>query len=529
MKNILKLSVLALVIVSASSCLKDLDREPFVEVTSATVYKDAIAYKQVLAKIYAGFAVTGQKGPDGQKDIQGIDEGFSNYLRQYFNAQELPTDEAVVGWNDGTIKDLHWMNWGTNNEFLTALYYRIYYQISLCNEYLRECTDEKLRDRGLESSLSADIKNYRAETRFMRALSYWHALDLYRNVPFVTETDGIGAFYPLQKTPQELFNYIESELKAIEGDLKAPRANEYARADQAAAWTVLAKLYLNAKVYTGTDRSSDCITYCNKILAAGYKLESNYRHLFMIGNDNSKEVIFTVAFDGLQTQTWGGMTFLVHAPVGGTMSKNDFGINGGWAGYRTTKSFVKLFSDVTGATDNRAMFHTDGQNLEIDNIATFSNGYAIGKYKNVDPAGVAGKDKSGNHIDTDYPMFRLADVHLMYAEAVLRGGSGGDKGTALKYINELRTRAYKGSPSGNVKDSDLTLDFILDERGRELQWECHRRTDLVRFDKYTSDKYVWPWKGNAKEGTGVNANRAIFPIPASEMIANPKLVQNPGY
>jgi hypothetical protein len=117
----------------------------------------------------------------------------------------------------------------------------------------------------------------------------------------------------------------------------------------------------------------------------------------------------------------------------------------------------------------------------------------------------------------------------MYAEAVLRGGSGGDKGTALKYINQLRTRAYKGSAAGNIKDSDLTLDFILDERGRELQWECHRRTDLVRFDKYTSDKYVWPWKGNAKEGTGVNANRAIYPIPAQEMTANPKLIQNPGY
>jgi starch-binding outer membrane protein, SusD/RagB family len=525
----LKISILAIALLAMSSCLKDLDREPFIEVTSAKVYKDALAYKQVLAKIYAGFAVTGQEGPAGNKDIQGIDEGFSNYLRQYYNAQELPTDEAVVGWNDGTIKDLHWMNWGTSNEFITALYYRIFYQISLCNEYIRECTDAKLSERGLTTELGADIKNFRAEARFMRALSYWHALDLYRNVPFVTEEDKVGAFFPLQKKPAELFAYIESELKAIEGDLKAPRSNEYARADQAAAWTVLAKLYLNAKVYTGTDRNTDCIEYCKKIINAGYTLEPNYRQLFMIGNDKSKEVIFPIAFDGLQTQTWGGMTFMVHAPVGGTMNKADFGINGGWAGYRTTKTFVSKFADVTGATDTRAMFHTDGQNLEIDNIATFKEGYAIGKYKNVDINGKAGSDPSGNHIDTDYPMFRLADIYLMYAEAVLRGGTGGDRAAALGYVNALRTRAYKGTAAGNIKDSDLTLDFILDERARELQWECHRRTDLIRFDKFASDKYIWPWKGNVKDGRGIEVYRTIFPIPASEMTANPKLIQNTGY
>jgi hypothetical protein len=220
------------------------------------------------------------------------------------------------------------------------------------------------------------------------------------------------------------------------------------------------------------------------------------------------------------------MTFLVHAPIGGSMSGADFGVNGGWGGIRTTKQFVEKFDDTSGETDSRAMFYTAGQSLEIDDIFNFTNGYAMTKYKNVDENGNPGSDASGNWVDTDFPMFRLADVYLMYAEAVKRGGGGGDEATALGLINSLRQRAY-GDDSGNVSSYDL--NFVLNERARELYWECHRRTDLRRYDLLTGGNYLWAWKGNTKEGTATSSHLNLFPIPAADVIANPNLDQNDGY
>jgi starch-binding outer membrane protein, SusD/RagB family len=529
MKNIKNLILLGLVttMIVFESCVKDLDRAHPYDLTSDKVYSDAASYRGLIAKVYSGLALSGQQGPSGKADISGIDEGFSTYLRQYYKAQELTTDEAVIGWNDGSIKDYHNMKWTSANEFVSAMYNRIYYQITLCNEFIRETTDEKLASRGLGGD--NQIKNYRAEARFMRALSYWHALDMFGNVPFVTDKDPLGAFLPPQTNRADLFNYIESELKAVEELLITPKANEYGRADKAAAWTLLAKLYLNAEVYIGQSKATDCITYCNKIIAAGYALDPSYENLFKIGNDKSNEMIFAVRFDGIRSKTYGGMTFLVHAPVGGTMSPVDFGINGGWAGLRTTKELVALFNGSNSkldTNDRRAMFYTNGQDLEIDDISEFKQGYAIAKYKNVDAAGKAGSDPVGDFPDTDFPMFRLADVHLMYAEAVLRGGTGGTQAQALTYVNALRKRAYKATYTNLAA---ITLNDILNERGRELYWECHRRTDLIRFKKFTTGDYLWQWKGGVKGGRAVSDDLNLFPIPASDITANPTLKQNKGY
>jgi len=125
-------------------------------------------------------------------------------------------------------------------------------------------------------------------------------------------------------------------------------------------------------------------------------------------------------------------------------------------------------------------------------------------------------------------LFRLADIYLTYAEAVLRGGTGGDANTALTYINWLRQRAY-GDSSGNITGADLNLNFILDERGRELYWEGTRRTDLIRYGLFTSGNYLWPFKGGVEAGTGVDDKYNLFPISATDMVANPNLKQNPGY
>jgi starch-binding outer membrane protein, SusD/RagB family len=533
MKNILNFrKASALLMLGCSmflgSCLKDLDREPFIEVTSASVYKDPANYKAVLAKLYAGLAVSGQQGPAGKPDISGIDEGFSTYLRQYWKAQELTTDEAVIAWLDGSLPDYHEMDWSSGNEFVAAMYNRMFYQITQCNEFIRESTPAKLAERGIGGTDATDIATYGTEARFLRALSYWHALDMFGNVPFVTERDLVGSNLPNQTTRNELFNYIEKELQEIIELLPAAGTNEYGRADRAAAATLLGKLYLNAEIYIGQEKYTQCVECCKAVIESNvYSLDGQYRNTFLCDNDNSPEVIFPIRFDGLQTQTWGGMTFLVHAPIGGSMVASEFGVDGGWGGLRTTSRFVDYFVDTTGTTDTRAMFHFDGQTREIQEIKTFDFGYPITKYRNVDQQGNQGSDATGKFPDNDFPMFRLADVYLMAAEAVARGGVGYSAPQALEMMNMVVRRAHSASTDYDI--ANLTLDNIFNERTRELYWEGHRRTDLIRYGKFTGGSYLWDWKGNVLEGQSVSDHLNLFPIPAADLIANPKLQQNPGY
>lgn len=519
-----------------STACTDLDLEPRYDQTPNVIYSDFQNYKPLLAKLYAGLALTGQVGPagDGTGDIAGLDEGYSSYIRLLWKLQELPTDEAVIAWNDRTILDFHQMDWTSRDPFITAMFARIYFQIPQINAFLRETTPEKLNERGIASADQEQVKVFRAEARFLRALSYWHAIDLFGDVPFVTEEDVIGKNPPRQISRADLFNYVEEEILAIEADLVVPGQNEYARVDQAAAWMLLSKLYLNAEVYIQQDRYADVITYTTKVINSGYTLDTNYDHLFLADNHTAQGMIFPVAFDGTRTQTYGGTTFIINASIGGSMTALDYGTNGKWAGLRTTKEFVALFPDGANSEDSRAMFYvgdndseTDDQTLEIDDVTVFTQGYAVTKFKNLTSGGQQGSDPGGNFADTDFPMFRLADAYLMYAEAVVRGG-GGDMGTAVQYINALRERAYNG-PAGNITTADLDLDFLLAERGRELYWEAQRRTDLIRFGKFTTGDYLWAWKGGVKEGKSVEATRVLYPIPAADLVANPNLEQNPGY
>lgn len=522
---------LMLIISFFVSCINDLDTEPLDKdiLTPNNVFSSDSAYLQLLAKCYAGLSVTGQQGPSGAQDILTGDEGESHYLRQLWMAQELTTDEAVVGWNDKTIKDFHYHTWSSADLFIAGLYNRLMFEVTICNEFVR-------RTEGMEQ-----YQVHSAEARFLRALSYWYAMDFFANPPFVTEDDLPGAFFPIQTNRADLFTYIESELLAIETIMSEPRMSDYGRADRAAAWMLLAKLYLNAEVYIGESKYTECITYCNKIIDAGYSLAGNYADLFLADNHTlTNELIFAVRHDGAFTKSWGGTNYLVHAAIGGTMTDllENYGVAGGWGGIRTTRSLIEKFTLNTDqrartfqdASDNnetwRAMVYIQDHTLDIEDIGVFEEGYSLVKFKNVTSTGdMASSDE---WTDTDYPLFRFADVYLMYAEAVLRGGVGGDIGTARDYINLIRGRAY-GDDSGDITTGQLTLDFILDERARELYWEGHRRTDLIRFDKFTGDNYLWPWKGKIKEGTSTDDKYKLFPIPSSDLNANPNLVQNPGY
>jgi starch-binding outer membrane protein, SusD/RagB family len=514
--------ILAMLTVSVTSCFNDLDPKSLGpnSVTSVDAYKTPDDFKMGLAKLYASYVVAGQSGPGTDPDISNLDVGFGVYLRGYWNLQELTTDEAVYSWaEDGGIRPLHWQTWTPTNSFIGALYTRMMLTISYCNEFIRASAQ----------SADADVKKYHAEARFLRALSYHHALDLFGNPPFVTEVEQPGAFFPKQTNRQDLFTYIETELAEIESALGDPKF-EYGRADKGALWMLQAKLYLNAETYTGTAKYTECLTALNKLFSAGaYSLANNYRQNFVADNNTSPELIFTINHDAAHTQSYGGVGFIIHGQIGGNMVASDFGVSSGWAQNRVTPEFVSKFPDPSGASDTRARFHTDGQELEIEDVGTFTDGYAVTKFTNKTLAGGnAPSGGSNEFVDTDFPMFRLADAYLMYAEAVLRGGAGGTSTQALTYVNNLRTRAF-GNASGNINAGQLTLAFILDERARELYWECHRRTDLIRYGLLTGNGYLWSWKGNTKEGASTEGFRNLFPIPAFELAANPALEQNTGY
>jgi starch-binding outer membrane protein, SusD/RagB family len=495
------------------SCLSDLDVTPIDPnlATSDKVYTDTNSYKAGLAKLYAAFALTGQQGPSGDGDVAGVDEGFSDFIRSLWNLNELTTDEAVWTYpNDanGTIFNLHYNNWVPTDVIPGALFARIMNVAAMTNEFIR----------ATEGKEDPDLKMFQAEARFLRALAYYHGIDLFGSMPFVTEGDLPGAYFPPRITRADLYAYVESELKAIKPEMGAPRF-EYGRADKGTCAMLLAKLYLNSEVYIGQAKYTEAITELNEVIAGGYNLANEYQHNFLADNHESPEIIFAQLFDGQRSQAYDGVNVMIYGNAG----------NGGWSGLRTTKAFVEKFEDPNEA---RAIFAKEdkGQELEIDAVNNSKHGYGVFKFQNVTAEGAAGSHPSFQ--DTDFPMFRLADAYLMYAEAVLRGGAGGDEATALSYVNAIRTRpgdVANGNAPGAIDADDLTLDFIIDERARELYWEAHRRTDLIRFGLFTGDAYVWPWKGGVKEGTSIEQKRVLFPIPATDMGNNPNLEQNTGY
>jgi starch-binding outer membrane protein, SusD/RagB family len=508
--------ITAMVALLMTGCLSDLDQEPIdPDLTTAdVVYKTNADFKAGLAKLYAAFALTGQVGPAGAGDVAGVDEGFSDFIRSLWNLNELTTDEAVWTYpNDanGTIFNLHYNTWLPSDGIPTALFARIMNLAAMSNEFIR-ATDSKSDD--------PEIQMFKAEARFLRALSYYHGLDLFANMPFVDEGDLPGAFLPEQISRADMFEYVESELKAIKEEMGEPQF-EYGRADKAACAMLLAKLYLNAEVYLGegNEKYTEAITELKEVIAGGYTLAPAYLHNFLADNHTSPEIIFAQLFDGTRSQAYDGVNVMIFGNSG----------NGGWSGLRTTKALVEKFENPNEA---RALFAKEdkGQQLEIDAVNNSKHGYGVYKFRNVTSDGDPGSNSSFQ--DTDFPMFRLADAYLMYAEAVLRGGEGGSRAEALAYVNAIRTRpddVDAGNAAGVITDAQLDLDFILDERARELYWEGHRRVDLIRFGKFTGGTYLWPWKGGVKSGTSIEEKREIFPIPSADLASNPNLEQNTGY
>jgi hypothetical protein len=508
-----KLWLIVALVIGVSACTDDLIKVPTNDLTADTQFKTVAGYKQSMASIYSNMI-------------------YGSFLRYYWGMQEYTTDEAVGTWNDdGGNAVFHQLAWSADAKAITYVYSSTLLTITYCNNFINESTDAKIAARGFTQAETTQVKQYQAEVRYLRAYNFWVLMDLYGNPPFPTPED-IGFSSPKQISRADLFKFIETELTTIEPQLAEPRANEWGRPDKAAAWALLSRMYLNGKVYTGTDYNTEAITYCNKIISAGYSLESHYSWL-MLGdnNKNTNEFIFTLNYNNTN-ETWNGTNFFALGAAGVPATIN--GLSGTWNEFRMTEQIPALFPTADTTVDKRAEIYTTGQNLKVANVTISTDGYSAFKYRNVnrDGSAIVQNNSFNNLSDIDFPVFRLAEIYLTYSEAVLRGGAGGDPATALSYINKLRGRAYASNPastSGNIKQGDLTLDFILNEKAREMYWEAQRRTDLVRYNKLTTSDYLWAWKGNALAGKSVDAKYNLFPIPTSDLLANPNLKQIDNY
>lgn len=531
--NIERISTLLLVLVVAfSSCTKDLDITPKDDqnLLGEDFFADETSYKRLLAGVYGNLSLTGVDGPESS-NIQGLDAGTSQFGRVLLYLQTLSADQMIWSYeNDPGTRDIQRNIWNADDPVILGMFGRTHVTIAFANNFLRETTAAKLEERNVSSAVESEIVAFRAEARLLRAMSYYYMMDLFGQANFSTEEDAINTI-PQAYDRAQLFEYVESELKAIEVDLKAPLSNEHGRADKGLAWMILAKIYLNAEVYIGEPKYTESLEYSKKLISGGYTLATDYKHNFMADNDiNSakNEIIFPLVSDGTFTQNYGPTTVMINGSIGSIEANGTaLGVGaGGWGGaLRLRKQFVALFDGGVYNNDRRNGIISGTRSREITDISDKDQGFILEKFSNAKSTGGFGADQT--FVDTDFPLFRLADVYLMYAEAHLRGGAGGTNADMEAYINSLRSRA--NNPQNNLTATDITLDFIIDERSRELHWEAHRRQDLIRFGKFTGGNYNWVWKGNGSNGISLPAHMKLYPIPAASLASNPNLTQNTGY
>ena len=523
-----------------TACVGDLNTIPLnpTDVTSETAYgADEEGYVQGLTKIYF------QLVSNNTQDLQVADGGASEFIRAFWSTQEVTADAAKCAWGDAWVNDLNKNTWKGDvlNDAVYAVYVRTLQGVTYVNEYLRQTSDDNLSLRGCSDAVKAKVQEYRAEARFLRAFFYWAALDTFGQVPFATEESPFGGGYnPPQKSRTEVFNYVIDELEELAADGSAMPAaqSNYPRADKGSCLGLLARMYLNAEVYTGTAMWAEAKTTCERIFALGYRLAPTHAELFRGDNgenpDAKGEFLFAASYNAEHTQSYGGTTYLTLSTLSGDDGAvNIIGINGGWAGNRVPYEYVaKWFTDVKGQnyetgeyqyTDKRAgYFYIKGRSESMqDQLNTFLNGWSCIKFNNVphdstavDYAATAAKK---NFSDIDWPLIRLGEINLIYAEACMHAG-----GNASAQVKALTDRAGVSAPS------KIDEEWLLAERSRELMWEAHRRTDLIRFGKWISG-YNWTYKGGNFGGQDLPAHFNIFPVPSTELSTNPDLEQNPNY
>lgn len=525
-KNMLPAAAMLLVTIGFSSCIGDLDVTP-IDPNKRTDPDPVALFNQC----YANLAIEGLEGP-GKSTVTADDPGTTGLVRQLFNTNELTTDEAICAWGDPGVATMNTNEQTSSNAFLAIYFNRLYSGVSVCNHYL-------------EVASNVDATRT-AEVRFLRALQFYLAMDAFGNIGLpLVRTDNA----PERHTQAEVYAWLEKELLEIEPQLSEPKAKKstdagYGRADKAAAWMLLMRLYLNAEVYTGTAQWQKAAEYAQKVINSDYRLYktptgsySAYQKLFMGDNGESGasvEAVLPLLQQGNKTAAYGNTTFLIASTYVGDAPEN--GISQRWGGNRARKELVQKFFTGTPATgttaniltaagDDRALFYAEDRTLEIANVDAvkdFKKGYSVVKFTALKSDGTPGTDTG--FADTDFFFFRVAEAYLAYAEATARLNGGNATPQGVTYLDELRSRSH-ATPRGSY-----TLNDILDERSREFYFEGQRRTDLIRFNRFGgNNNYNWSWKGGAPNGRNFEAGRNLFPIPATELSVNGNLKQNPDY
>lgn len=561
--NIIAPAAALLLSASLSSCMDDLNKgniDPNVDANPNIT--------GLYSKCYAGLIM---EGNDGNADFSIDDAGKSTLLRNLFNFNEVPTDEAVCWWSDGGIADVAYNKFDPGNATLKNLYYRLMSNISYENHFL-----------SLDAA-KADRTKY-AEVRVLRAYNYFLMLDFFGDPTFIDkispETPRQAHSYNskfeegktytraelLQLGREFLFNWVESELLAAEPDLLEAKPEtdtdpDYGRVDKGTCWLLLSRLYLNAGTYLNNDGQNNqywdkALEYAERVINSDYKLFDDskmsneakangykpYDLLFMGDNGSngaSCEALLPLMQDGDKTQGYGGSMFFVAALWDGTMQtvtdKNAATTANSWSGMRVRPQFVEKFfthpKDVVNKkaseiramnVDDRAILWGKDRTLEIGANDKFVKGIATPKWNNNYSNG--GTPHDSYNVDIDFFLFRVAEAYLNAAEAEMHL-NGESSAKAKKYIDALRNRAHAA-----VRDS-YTLNDVLDERARELYCEGLRRTDLIRFNQFGGSQatYNWELKGGSTNGTTFAKTYNVYPLPSSEVLSNKNLTQIDGY
>ena len=542
MKKIYMFLVAGFASLALVSCVGDLNTLPLndYDATSEAAYVSEDSYLNGLAYINAYYNFVSQNNA-GASDLAFDDAGQSELIRQWLNLNDLTTGALDIGWGDSYITELTTHTWSTaDNNAIIAVYTRCMKGVALVNEYLLQTTDEKLASRG-HQGFADKIAQYRAEARFHRAMFYYILMDEFGNPPFAKE-ENIGGALPEQISRKDLFNWLETELVDLVSDASAMPAKgqvAYPRPTKDAAKALLARMYLNAEVYTGTARWADAKTYAKQVIDNGYSLHPNYRELFMQDNGQTcanDEFIFAVEYDAVRAQSWGGTTTLSSGAFDDAMNKavaTYLGITDveyvsaeTWNGYHISTDFVEQNLELKNVkwdgkglgydpatSDKRLCLYNEGGDAQNYSRTVSTTGWRCWKWAYTYSDGTifqrGGADNSDWKLSSaDFAIFRLPEMYYIYAEADARlnGGTTTDA-TAIGYIKALRDRAGLSAPGAS-----MTVEYILKDKAAEYFWEGQRRQDEIRLGIFDADPH-----------------RYIFPILESDRSANHNLEQNPGY
>ncbi|MBD5189092.1 MAG: RagB/SusD family nutrient uptake outer membrane protein [Bacteroidales bacterium] len=627
MKNFNKILLSLGVAASAfglSSCVGDLDLEPRDPSQITNVSGDI---DRVFADIYLNFSTY---GANGNSPVGGFDGGMAAFQRAMFIAEEIPTDEACWLWDPADYGPAYNAGlFNANQGCLYGFYSRLIINITLCNQFIQNVNSGYFN---LDAEGQQRAANYVLQAKALWGACYYYMLSFYDKIPYADETTPVGAI-PAQLPRAEVYNRVVATLEDVVASFPENQKPVYGFVGLDMAESVLAKIYLNAGVFTGTPDYVNCYKHSKAVIdrlgKGGYYgngLARSYNALFganndqyVIGNAGNEvnEIIWSIVGDEVNLTSFSGSGFLQAGWIGdngvsptmakptmnrelnGTTEETEDGtiiyeyyadqekydqavaaynkddvktwqkvvsefVNGvaysfdpnatgyvaqswynagyGWKCMVARKSFVRKFEwddvNMSQSQDRRvSLWQTSAHGFTAENISLVgddwgNNGYLCPKYSNwaYNEDGTINKDASPTNIANasgDYAAIRLAEVYLMAAEAILQGG-GGSQAEALQYVNWIRQRAY-ADPAGDTSHywTSLSMTDLQNERCRELYQENVRRTDLIRWNLWTTG-YTWEWKGNVQNGTNLPEYTKLYPIPTRVMTAS-TFEQTTGY